>query len=284
MIRKGLGAVLSVLCLLLLWYGSLWVKPAIVHSAPGFETAGGVKPSAAAAEFNQTAARLYSHVQEGNIHAVKEDLAAAVKLFEQGAVQGKLSVSGIHAMSEVMLELEQVTNNVKASPEAWNQAAARFRLAADSIANPQQPMWHQYYKLMSEDLKRLNQLAAAGSTQEIRASAALLRTHYDTMRTAALISRSESVVAQMDSWLSHVEGMAGNPESNRKEMQDTLTFGSVVLNSLFGKEKDESAMASFAAGGSPWMTEFGIAAFIIAALAYAGYRKYSGQNPWRSGI
>ena len=62
------------------------------------------------------------------------------------------------------------------------------------------------------------------------------------------------------------------------QVQKVVSQGEEMINSLFGKKKDEPALAPLGEVKEPWTWRLVIGAFILAALTFAGYRKYRGQQ------
>ncbi|MET3209488.1 UNVERIFIED_CONTAM: sporulation protein YpjB [Paenibacillus sp. PvR008] len=225
-------------------------------------------------ELDRAAAILYRDVMDGNIEKARADVAEVSRWFSTGQVQAALSVEAIHALSGSILEVQQATQSVQASPDEWVKAAANLRLAADAIAHPRQPLWQQYYKILKEDVSGLNSQFAKGNMKGFAAGAAVLEDHYETIRTAALISGKTTEVVRTDSWISYVKGLGDQQNADASAIRGALEQGNPTFNALFGREKDATALAPFIPHESERRAELAIGLTILLTLAYVGYRKY----------
>lgn len=226
---------------------------------------------------DQAAAALYKYAKEGNITEVRGRLAEIVQLFGNGSGQEGMSVEGIHAFSGAILDVQEAINAVSMSPEVVIQAAASLRLAADVIAHPKEPLWQQYYKILYEDLKAVEDQFSKGSAAGFAASVQRLEHHYNTIRPAAMISMPPSSVNRTDSWLSFVKGAVGNA-TDPAAVKSTLTAGRETLNVLFGREKDAAAFAPFMLAADDETMGWLIGCVILLSLVYVGFRKYWGEQ------
>ncbi|KJD41673.1 hypothetical protein QD46_00590 [Paenibacillus polymyxa] len=225
-------------------------------------------------ELDHAAATLYRDVMDGNIEKARADVAEVSRWFSTGQVQATLSVEAIHALSGSILEVQQATQSVQASPDEWVKAAANLRLATDAIAHPRQPLWQQYYKILREDVSGLNSQFAKGNMKGFKAGTEVLEDHYETIRTAALIHGRTTEVVRTDSWISYVKGLGDQQNADASAIRGALDQGNPTLNALFGREKDATALAPFIPRESERRAELTIGMIVLLALAYAGYRKY----------
>lgn len=225
-------------------------------------------------ELDHAAAMLYRDVMDGNIEKARADVAEVSQWFSTGQVQAALSVEAIHALSGSILEVQQATQSVQASPDEWVKAAANLRLATDALAHPRQPLWQQYYKILKEDVSGLNSQFAKGNMKGFKAGTVVLEDHYETIRTAALIHGRTSEVVRADSWISYVKGLGDQQNADASAIRGALDQGNPTFNALFGREKDATALAPFIPRESERRAELAIGIIVLLALVYAGYRKY----------
>lgn len=223
---------------------------------------------------DHAAAVLYRDVMDGNIEKARADVAEVSRWFSMGQVQTALSVEAIHALSGSILEVQQATQSVQASPDEWVKAAASLRLATDALAHRNQPLWQQYYKILKEDVSGLNSQFAKGNMKGFAAGAAVLEDHYETIRTAALIHGKSTEVVRTDSWISYIKGLGQQQNVDASAIRGALEQGNLTFNALFGREKDATALAPFIPQESEHRAELAIGIMVLLALTYAGYRKY----------
>lgn len=231
----------------------------------------------------QSAETLYSYVLEGNVAKARAESEEISRIVVSSSFEGLTSVEGIHALSAVIMDLKAVMAAPQTSPEKWEEAAARLRLAANALNHPRQPMWLQYYKLIREDLNDMEKSAAAGNFAGWKEGVELLQSRYENIRPAVVISRKPEVVNTFDAWLSYAAGISSSSQPvERARLLEIISYGQDAVRVMFGKEKNEPVLSvplpPQKYGG--WGLMAG--AFIMAALAYAAYRKYRGEREeWR---
>ncbi|MFC9709918.1 sporulation protein YpjB [Paenibacillus sp. NPDC056933] len=230
-------------------------------------------------QLNEEAAQLYRHALDHDIEEVRGSILRISKGLEHISFEGQTTVEGIHALSETIVEVKEAAVRVKSDDASLQQASAKLRLAADSLANPAKPLWLQYYKIVKNDLDALSTAADQQQSAAIIASRyALLEEHYETIRPAAMIRREPYEIAQLDAWLSHTKGLTTAKKPDIAQLKSMVVHGEELVNQLFGREKDESAFVPFVEGPNRRAAGLFISSVIVAALGYAGYRKYRAQQ------
>lgn len=238
----------------------------------------GASPAAEiqAKALNREAESLYRFVEEGNTQAANDSLRRIERLFETSSFQGLTGVEGVHALAESIIEMKETAARVQLDPKPWMIAAGKLRLAADSLAHPKDGIWLQYYKVIREDIQLLDQSAAKQDRAGMQKAFAGLQEHYEMIRPALIIVRKPEEVTMLESWLSYAGGAVSRNEA--ADIRRIAPQGEVIINLLFGKKKDEPALAPLGEVRGPWMWQLLFAAFILAALTFAGYRKYKGHK------
>lgn len=282
MLRRGTAARWSlavILVLLGLGCSLSWVAAdADTLSAAG-GSGGNAEAVKQAEQLDMLADSLYQHVLEGNINLVRQEILQASDIFEHSSFQGLTSVEGFHALSESLVEMKEATNQAQIQQEQWQTASAKFRLAADSLSHPKQPMWMQYYKVLREDLSEMKARAAAADSRGMKAAYESLQNHYEIIRPAVIIQRKPEEITAADAWVSYAGGLVQSSSSSAAEIQNVVTSGEEVFNGLFGKKKDDNpAFAPIDEVNGLWPWTFWAGSFIILILTYTGYRKYKGER------
>ncbi|MNO35561.1 Sporulation protein YpjB (SpoYpjB) [compost metagenome] len=232
-----------------------------------------------AQQLEQAAEALYGYVLEGDVMKVRQETEEISRILVSSSFEGMTSVEGINALSGVIMDLKAAVASAKGSQQQLEATATKLRLAANSLNQPGQPIWLQYYKLIREDLNAMEQSAAANDLVGWKTAVERLQNRYENIRPAVIVSRQPEVVNAFDSWLSYAAGIPSSSQKiERSRLLEIVSYGQDAVRVMFGKEKNEPALSIPLAS-----QEFGIwgglaASFIIAVLAYAGYRKYRGEN------
>ncbi|GIP25621.1 sporulation protein YpjB [Paenibacillus sp. J23TS9] len=231
-----------------------------------------------AATLSQTVERLYQHVLEGDTNLVHKDLQEVDSIFENSSLQKLTTVEGIHALSESIIEMKEAVARVQLDPKHWLTASAKLRMAADSINNPKQALWLQYYKLIREELTQMKSNTEKGDFLAAKQAYERLQEHYEIIRPAVVIQRKPADVTMVDSWLSYAGGLVNAVTPKTGEMQRSIEIGEEIFNGLFGKKKDYPALAPLEQVNGAWPWAMWAGAFILVILAYTAYRKYRGER------
>ncbi|AYB45155.1 sporulation protein YpjB [Paenibacillus lautus] len=252
------------------WGNSIWASPAANGQSESSPAA-----SIQAKALNKEVEQLYRHVEEGNVQAVLEDIRRVSGLFEASSFQGLTGVEGIHALAESILEMKEATARATQEPQHWMVSAGKLRMAADSLIHARDALWLQYYKVIREDLRVMGQYAQQQDQAGMRRAYDSLSEHYELIRPSVVIQRKPEDVNMMESWISYAGGLVASGDT--AQVEKVVPQGEEMMNMLFGKKKDEPALAPLGEVKEPWTWQLVIAAFILAALTFAGYRKYRGQ-------
>ncbi|WP_375103443.1 sporulation protein YpjB [Paenibacillus sp. RS8] len=257
-------------------YGNDTKQSADVSSGNGLVVMSG---KTGAQQLEQAAEALYGYVLEGDVMKVRQETEELSRILVSSSFEGMTSVEGINALSGVIMDLKAAVASAKISQQQLETTATKLRLAANSLNQPGQPIWLQYYKLIREDLNAMERSGAANDLAGWKAAVERLQSRYENIRPAVIVSRQAEVVNAFDSWLSYAAGIPSSSQKiERARLLEIVSYGQDAVRVMFGKSKDEPALSLPLAS-----QEFGIwgglaASFIIAALAYVGYRKYRGEN------
>lgn len=247
----------------------IWANP--IQAQPQASPAASIQAKA----LNKEVEQLYRHVEEGNVHAAREDIRRVSALFEASSFQGRTGVEGIHALAETILEMKEAAARAVQDPQHWMKSAGKLRLATDSLAHAKDALWLQYYKVIREDLSVISQYAGQKDAAGVRRAYDSLIEHYELIRPSIIIQRKPADVNMMDSWISYAGGLVFS--GDHVQVQKVVRQGEEMINILFGKKKDEPALAPLGEVKNALVWQLVIIAFILAALSFAGYRKYRGQ-------
>lgn len=231
-----------------------------------------------ASKLNEAAESVYRHALDGNITKVNEGVSQVERIFEASSFQGLTNVEGIHALAETIVEIKAVTAQVQVNSNEWLEAAAKLRMAADSLHHASQPLWLQYYKIIREDLQEMTKYEALNNAVELRRAFESLQHHYEIIRPAVVIQKKPYEVQMIDSWMSYAGGLTLTSGSDAKSRREMIKQGEGLLNTLFGKEKDEPVFASITVWQDQTLWISCILLFMLAALGYTGYRKYRAEQ------
>lgn len=240
-----------------------------------------VKPSPYAKKLellNQTADELFRQSEAGTYAEARLKLIQFGDLMNSIPFHGITSVEGAHELSEAVVEAKRTFNAASISPPKALKASSQIRLAADAITHSHQPMWLQYYKVMKDHAKALENAAVSRKTLEMRSALSAFEERYEIIRPAVWISREPWQGEKMDSLLAFLDNQAeakdvsfDNLTAGTKQLQD-------AIDELFGKKEERTAYVPIMNPGNPIQWSLTIGSLIIAVLSYVAWRMFQGDR------
>jgi sporulation protein YpjB len=237
-----------------------------------------LEPTHQASELSMVAERLYRDVVEGNLTEVRLGTLRTEQIFTSSSFQGLTDVEGVQALAECIVEMKVATAQASIQPELWLNTAAKLRLAADSLSNREEPLWHQYYKVVREDLALMQNQLIENNKLGLKKNYDSLQSHYELIRPAIVIQKKPFEVNMIDTWISYIGGLISSNTSKPESIRSAIIQGEELVNTLFGKKRDEPAFLAYLDRHSYQNGIWIVAIFILSALIYVGYRKYKGEQ------
>jgi sporulation protein YpjB len=220
---------------------------------------------------NQTADNMYKKVMDGDVPGGRAVLQQLSEQIPEIRYSGIASVDGMNALTETVTDAKRVFNAARFSPDEGQVSAAKIRLAADALTHKAQPMWLQYYKLLQDDLDRLEQSGKERKKQQLQSTAAQLQQHVSIIHPSLLISRDSADVEKLDSLISFIAGQARSEQESYKQIDNVLPTLRQLVDKLFLK-KESTAYLPLIDQQNPIVWTLAIGSVIVAALAFAGWR------------
>lgn len=281
---KGTAAALILLAVMLIWSTAALAQPEEKGSAGAAGKAGTSSASAPAlseqerserlSQLESASERLYEHMQQGSTQEALADMESLIGALEGVTFKGLTSVEGIHALAETIMDTKETLARAEVRPEEWAFSSARLRLAVNSLLHPDKALWQQYYKVMADNLRQMNQARAGGKPAEVRKAFQALQDHYEVIRPAAVIRRPASEVNRFDSWLSYAGRLSNEQTWDEAALKGAIVQGEGALKGLFGRRGDEPVFLPITGFENPWYWSGLIGLWIVLALTYTGIRKY----------
>ncbi|MDF2963526.1 MAG: sporulation protein YpjB [Paenibacillus sp.] len=220
---------------------------------------------------NQTADDMYNRVMQGDVTGGRAVLQQISEQIPQIRYEGVTSVEGMNALTETVTEAKKVFNAVRFAPGEGQVSAAKIRLAADALTHAAHPMWLQYYKLLQEDMDQLEQAAKERKRADLQQNMLQFEQHISVIHPSLLISRSPGDVEKLDSLVTFLSGQARSEQDTYNQIANILPTLRQHIDKLFMK-KEATAYLPVIDQQNPIMWTLAIGSFIIAALAFAGWR------------
>jgi sporulation protein YpjB len=226
-------------------------------------------------EWSKTALKITNSINKKQFLVAKEELTKLSTQFAEANFAHKnLSVAGIRALSDTILELEQELNRLMPNEQKMKIAALRLSIAFDTLSHPYQPLWKQYYDPLKERLLEVKQAVHKNKTAELKEAIYQFTREYKLIHPALIISKSKPTIQKLDSLIMALQRV-DQPEmiqSSIKELEN------ILYPLFFGSEKDVmAAIAPFGTLPFYWVLLW-VSGFIILILAYVGWRKYQGEE------
>jgi sporulation protein YpjB len=238
----------------------------------------GLEPDPATAkkleELNQTADELYKRTAAGQYEEARTALERLGEQVTGASYVGVTGVEGVNALSEAVVEAKRLFNAARLDPEKTVKVAAGLKLAADALTHTRQPMWLQYYPMLSQDTKRLEEAVQTGNKQETQKQFAAMKAHYDIVRPSVWISRTPEQGETMDSLLVFFTKYTDPAGFQKDVLLPGIQQWKEALRVLFGKEGDRTAYMPVIQPDRPVLWTLTIGSLIAAVLTFAGWRMF----------
>lgn len=186
---------------------------------------------------------------------------------------GVTTIEGVHALTETITDALRSFNAVKLQPEELKLRAAKVKLAADALTHKNDPMWLQYERVLVEDERALEDGIRTKEPKAVQTAVAGLKSHYDIIRPAVLISREPQMNEKMESLLVYLTNQSRANPLHEGNLQQGAAHLRDVLNQLFGRE-DKGAYAPLVDHRRPILWTVVIGTVIAAILAYAAWQMF----------
>lgn len=233
----------------------------------------------------RSANRLYAAATDGDAALMSRSLDVIDYRFKQLPVMDEASFVGMQTMDGQLKQLRLSLALPKPDELRLRKEAAALLLAADAMAKPERPLWHDYRSVLAEDVAALGRalngedgVAAPGSKPA--AALAQLRSDYDAIRTAALFGvRDELAVARSDAVLRYADTVLRAEPYNGELAERLVPPLQDALLALFPipDERGETAIVP-AAPGATWAWSAMMGSFIVTVLTWVGWRRYRDEE------
>lgn len=221
---------------------------------------------------------LYTNMQQGNTKEAKAKMDELINTLVGLSFKGLTSVEGIHALAESIMDAKEAIARVEIVPEQWIKTSASLRLAVNSLLHKEEALWLQYYKVMMDSLKEMEKARTSGSPKALREAFEAFKVDFETIRSAAVISRDPSEINRFESWLSHMDSLSSAQKLDESAVKSTIQQGNQLLNVLFGRRANEPVFLPITGRYNPLYWGMLIGGWILLALSYTGIRKYRAEQ------
>lgn len=189
-----------------------------------------------------------------------------------------LTVEGLGALSETLVEADQQLNRVMIQPKELTRAVERVHLAFDALAQPHQPLWHRYEGMFQDQMNQVRNNLKRGRHKEARRSIETILQSYNQIRPALVVIRSPSTVEKVDALMTFLKKEGAKQKLEPGTVESALDQWAKMIPPLFyGSEEEVVALA----GTDPPPLVVALATlggFIAMVLGYVVWLKFKDQH------
>jgi sporulation protein YpjB len=224
-----------------------------------------------AEEWSKIARRVEEWVSRGELLKAREELAVLANRFSRSDLSGKrLRVEAIHALSQVIIEMEQNLNRVRPDEEKLAISARRLVLAFDAASHPNQPLWRESYDPMRERVREVMEAINAKDRVKFQQAVNRLNAEYQMIRPALAVAKSPITLSRIDSIMAFLRRGGNWQELGQAAKQ----LNSLLYPLFYGSEKDVMAAVSGWDERAAWRSAFWVSSLTVLVLGYVSWRKY----------
>jgi sporulation protein YpjB len=223
---------------------------------------------------------LYEAVNNGKLTEISRRLTETEGKFRLMSMKEIATAEGIQQLARNITEMKRAVAAISPDKRKWKSDAAALRLAADALAHPVKPLWHQYRPILHEDviqIKNSIELNATGSGTVPEAALQAfdqMSQHYNVIRTAVLLKSDPWKVERSDSVIRYASRILTADPPNTALWQGIIPLLQEAMDGLFpgGKEAESAFVPPVAA--PPWGWSAIMGSFIVTILTWVGWRRY----------
>jgi sporulation protein YpjB len=237
--------------------------------------------SPAIEKFLSASEALYQAVNKGNLAAALRSLEEIELQFRNLPMKAIGTAEGIHALANSITELKRTSAALRPDERKWKSGAAALRLAADALAHPDKPIWHQYRTVIENDIVSINKAMPQGTSVtgpisgSVRAAFEQLTEHYRVIRTAAMLQSEPWKVERSDSVVRYASRIYGAESPSAELLLGTIPPLKEALDGLFpGKEASTAVVPPVNVVPPSWGWTAMMGSFIVTILTWVGWRRY----------
>ncbi|MFD0670390.1 sporulation protein YpjB [Cohnella sp. GCM10027633] len=232
----------------------------------------------------RSANRLYAAANDGDTALMSQSLAVIDYRFKLLPISNDDSIDGLQAMDRQLTQIRLSLAVPKPDELRLRKEAAALLLAADAMAKPGRPLWHDYRSVLSEDVDALGRAlsgdAGFGGETKPRAALEQLRSDYEAIRTAALFGfQGDTAIARSDAVLRYADTVLREEPYHRELTELLVPSLQDAMLGLFPvpDERGESVLVP-AAPGASWAWSAMMGSFIVTVLTWVGWRRYRDEG------
>jgi hypothetical protein len=226
--------------------------------------------------FHDAAGAVYEAVKRGDHGQVLRRLGEAESRLRELPLAEIRTAEGIEALAKTVAEMKRAAAAVTPDPDRLEKAAAALRLAADELAHPERPLWHQYRPLLADDIDQLERLAKGKRRLPAEAAATYERLagHYRLIRTAALLRGEPWKVERGDAVLTYAGRLIRAADADPALISGLFAPLREAMAGLFPPDPDAPPATVPVYVPPPWGFSAAIGSLILTVLAWSGWRRF----------
>lgn len=220
----------------------------------------------------------YDSVNSKDLETARTKMAQLSVLSTKLSYDGIATTEGMEALTRSILDAMRAMNSVSPDERTVLQKVAAARLAVDSLAHREQPMWKEFRNGLEDDLDALE--AAAKNRDDPAASRALAqwRGHVELILPALVIAKGAEAGSMLESMTTFLRNAIR--AADWSGLLEGIPPVREALEDLFGTSHKETAspLIPTAEPPQPALWSLSLGSFILAVLTYVGWRKYIAET------
>jgi sporulation protein YpjB len=284
-LRLPLGGILTMIGLLLAVPSTVWGSPSGINRQVMSDSLGppadvSSSSNKANEQFLLSVEALYYAVNNEKLEEVSRRLTETESKFRSMSMKEIATAEGIQELARNITEMKRAVAAISPDKRKWKSGAASLKLAADALAHPDKPIWHQYRSILHEDVLRIKKSLEQNATGSSKVpEAALLALdqisqHYKVIRTAVMLKSDPWKVERSDSVIRYASRILLADPPNAALWQGMISPLQEALDGLFPSGKDSESAFVPPVAAPPWGWSAIMGSFIVTILTWVGWRRY----------
>lgn len=228
-------------------------------------------------QLDKMAGDLLQFTKKGDMEAAHLTIKKLAESFPKQTLPVSIRIESLHAVTQSILAAKKEFASTKTDEGRLLWYATQVRVAIDSLSNSKQPMWRTYYSSIANQMQNLLHTAVERDIAQFRVQFEENYRLYLAIKPAMSVQLKEEQMNQINAAYELLSKELRNDPLEWQTIREALRELNSGMQAAFIGE-DKSAMAGPPGSGSPLTLIFSIAAAVSMALAYVGWKKYSGEQ------
>lgn len=228
-------------------------------------------------ELDKMAEDLLQLTKKGDMEAAHAKIKKLAETFPKQPLPVSIRIESLHAVTQALLGAKKEFGSARADEERLLWCATQVRVAINALHHSAKPMWRDYHASFANQMQNLLHTAVERNMNQFRVQFDENYRLFLAIKPAMSVQLKEEQMNKINAAYELLsKEMRNNPVEWQPIREALRDLNSSMQEAFVGEDK--SALAGLIQPDSPVMLIFSIAAVVMVALGYVGWKKYAGEQ------